>query len=149
MRQSAKWDKKIDLANTQSLKRIIKTHGFPTRSLVGEEAFHGVWLLVQHADHDIVFQKYVLELLIALADQNEADKPDVAFLTDRVLVNSGEAQIFGTQFFINSHGEFKPRPIANSSELDVRRSAYGLEPFHEYEALLMHRQRQLDSKTDI
>src|SRR3989344_6360684 len=100
MRVKAKvWDYKIDEKNTERLKRIVDKYGWPGRSLVGEEAAHGAWLLAQHADRDLEFQKHALVLLEEAVVGGEADKRDLAYLTDRVRVNNGQSQIFGTQFY--------------------------------------------------
>ena len=51
------WDKRIDERNTDWLKKVIARHGWPTISMVGKRASHDAWLLAQHADHDLKFQK--------------------------------------------------------------------------------------------
>lgn len=132
MRNSGVWNSEIDEKNTERMKHIIEQYGWPTESLVGPEASSAAWVLTQHADHDLEFQKAALQLLEAAASQGEAQKQDVAFLTDRVRVHSGQSQIFGTQFYADAQGNFCPRPIADMEKLDERRAAYGLEPFDEY-----------------
>lgn len=42
------------------MKKIVKKHGWPGISLVGKKASVGAWLLAQHADRDLRFQKNVL-----------------------------------------------------------------------------------------
>jgi hypothetical protein len=37
--------------NAEWLKGVISEHGWPGRSLVGENGSDAAWLLVQHADH--------------------------------------------------------------------------------------------------
>jgi hypothetical protein len=56
-------NKKIDKKNTLKMKKIIKQYGWPTISMVGEKASKNAWLLVQHADHDVEFQKKCLKLM--------------------------------------------------------------------------------------
>ena len=53
--------------------------------------------MVQHADHDPEFQKRVLNLRRAEVEANNTDARDYAYLTDRVQINTGEEQIYGTQ----------------------------------------------------
>src|SRR3954469_25216000 len=53
----------VDSANSAELKRIVLAMGWPTPEKVGEEAAEGAWLIVQHADHDISFQKYCLQVM--------------------------------------------------------------------------------------
>src|SRR5262249_15588589 len=44
----------VDTENRTWMKGVIEKHGWPGKSLVGEEAAHNAWLLVQHADADVV-----------------------------------------------------------------------------------------------
>lgn len=123
---------KADIEHVERLKEIIKEFGWPAISLVGEDGSNAVWLLVQHADHDLEFQKECLELIKDAESRGEAKKNHIAFLTDRVRVNSGQPQVFGTQFFKDENGKYAPRPIENESTLDERRMTYGLDPFEDY-----------------
>lgn len=131
--QKALFSGKLDLSmferHAERLKEIIKKFGWPGETLVGREAADRAWLLVQHAEHDIEFQKAALKILRKAAREGETEKRQVAYLTDRVLVNTGRPQLFGTQFYTNI---FKPRPIKNRQYLNRRRRRYGLEPFEEY-----------------
>ncbi len=128
----AKWDGSLDRKHTTRLKQIIKRYGWPTISLVGVDGTQWAWLLAQHADHDVAFQKRALKLMRALPDA-EVLKRNVAYLEDRVLVAEGKPQLYGTQF-MGSGADLQPQPIADEAELDNRRKAVGLEPFAEYEA---------------
>jgi len=56
MRLKGKWDTKIDIKNTESLKKIIKEIGWPNIETVGKKISHYAWLIAQHADHDVKFQ---------------------------------------------------------------------------------------------
>lgn len=145
MRKSHEWNPEIDKRNTERMKDIIKQYGWPGKSLVGDEAANGAWLLVQHADHDVEFQRQALELLIIAAEKGEVEKKIVAYLTDRVRVNSNEPQIFGTQFYRDEHGMFGPRPIEDLENLDARRKEFGLGLFSEYR-MLMQKQKNYNQK---
>ena len=39
---------RIDAANTARLAEIVAEHGWPTRSLVGDDGANAAWLLAQH-----------------------------------------------------------------------------------------------------
>lgn len=113
------------------LGEIVDVHGWPGVRLVGEDGASAAWLLAQHADHDVQLQERFLALLEAAAMRGDASASDAAYLTDRVRVNRGEPQLYGTQF----HGEgsdLRPRPIEDPDSLDARRAAVGLEPFAQY-----------------
>lgn len=128
-----------DRENTIVMKKIIKKYGWPGKSLVGSKGAFKVWLLVQHADYDLNFQSKCLELLKKAVELGEADKKNLAFLTDRVLVHQGKRQIYGTQFksLKGKAGlNLKPFLIRDPRKLDQLRKSAGLEPFTTYEKLM-------------
>ncbi|MGH2354169.1 MAG: DUF6624 domain-containing protein [Chloroflexota bacterium] len=130
------WDAAVDAQNTRRLKEIVQDIGWPTRSKVGQRASYLVWLLVQHADHDAAFQRECLQLMQA-PPAGEVDPRNIAYLEDRVRVNEGRPQRYGTQFCTDVQGQFGPRPVEDPDQLDERRRAVGLEPFEAYRRLMM------------
>jgi len=128
------WDKKIDKNNTVWLKKIITQYGWPTISMVGKKASDGAWLLVQHADHDVQFQKKVLKMMIEMQKINkkEINPANIAYLTDRILIHQKRLQIFGTQYTRKTKKEdFKPLPIKDKNDINERRKIYGLSTLEE------------------
>ena len=121
---------------------IVSAHGWPGRSLVGDEGASAVWLLIQHADHDVELQERCLELMRDAVRLGETSVTELAYLTDRVCVNRGRLQVYGTQFS-GSGDDYDVRPIEDREHLDERRAAVGLEPFAEYEARVRERERRL------
>ena len=132
MRVSGTWDMELDKRNTARMKEIIAVSGWPTISKFGEQAANAAWLLVQHADEDPQFQEKVLALMKGLHD-GEVSRQDIAFLEDRVRVNTGRPILYGTQFYNDSQGKFGPRPIEDPEKLEEHRAAMGLDSFEEYE----------------
>lgn len=133
MRNEGPWDTTVDEQNTEQMKKVVKKIGWPTVSKVGLEASVRAWLLVQHADHDPEFQELCLQKMRE-APEGEVRPQDIAYLEDRVRVNTGRPTLYGTQFYIDEAGDFGPRPIEDKEGLDERRSAVGLGSFSEYEA---------------
>ena len=126
------FDKSLDENNSLRLKQILESLGsWPTISLEGEEASYAAWLIAQHADHDVNFQEECLNLMLNV--KNEVLHSNIAYLTDRVAVNKGLPQTFGTQFYQERQGRPVPRPINKIKELEKRRQQMGLEPFSVYE----------------
>lgn len=123
---------KMDRERAERLKKIVGEIGWPTWSKVGKEASYGAWLIVQHADFDVLFQKKCLQLMQQAYDEHDLYPQNVAYLYDRVAVNTGEKQKFGTQFELNDKGELIPVPIENEFELDKRRKEMDLEEFEIY-----------------
>lgn len=127
---------KIDRVNLPKMKRIVNEFGWPTTALVGKKASALAWLLVQHADNDIKFQEYCLKLIKKAAKDRQILEANIAYLTDRILVNKGKPQIYGTQFYKDETGKFVPRPIKNMKMLDKMRKKMGLGTFELYKKKL-------------
>ena len=122
----------IDINNTAKLKKIITKYGWPHRNLVGVKGALAAWLIVQHADHDLKFQKQCLVLMQKEVLNKRVNLSHLALLTDRVLVNSKKSQKYGTQFYNTKQGIYTFRPIVDKKNLDTRRKEVGLEPFEMY-----------------
>lgn len=118
------WDYLVDQGNTAIMKEIVSDIGWPTISKVGEDGSQAAWLLVQHADHDISFQQQCLALMKAVME-GDINKGDIAYLEDRILVNSGKLQLYGTQFD-GAKKHLVPRPIQDPASVDKRRATMGL-----------------------
>lgn len=114
------------------LEEIFYTYGYPGYSLVGELGSQNFWLMVQHCDFDPIFQSKVLEKLKVEVDHHNADGSNYALLTDRVKINTGEKQIYGTQVTYNTLGQAYLLSLADSVNVNQRRSEVGLEPLEEY-----------------
>lgn len=135
--------KKIDQLNLEKMKSLVKRFGWPAISLVGGKASHLAWLLVQHADSDVRFQEYCLKLMKRAAKENDVSKANIAYLADRILVNKGNPQVYGTQFYQDNSGKWIPRPIVDTKSLDERRKIMGLNKFEAYKKELERRKAWL------
>ena len=120
----------IDTGNTEWLKEIVAEGGWPTYSEVGIDGGDAAWLLVQHADADSQFQRKCLELMTELPKE-EISQPNLAYLTDRVLLAEGKSQIYGTQF-VRREGKWIPLRLEDAENVDARRAEVGLPPLAEY-----------------
>ena len=105
---------------------IIDAHGWPGHSLVGEDRCRAAGFIVQHAILDPALQRRCVDLLSAAVAQDEAAPFMVALLTDRVLMNEGQPQIYGAQYVGAEGGGVAPWPIADAATVDERRRAVGL-----------------------
>jgi hypothetical protein len=52
---------RVDVRNTERLRELVAEHGWPGRSLVGEQGANDAWLLAQHATHELSFQRHVVD----------------------------------------------------------------------------------------
>ena len=122
----------VSLRHRTRLAQIVAEHGWPTIGLVGRRGAQAAWLIVQHADDDPDFQLRMLPLVRAAAAAGEIAGSDAAYLEDRVLVNAGRPQRYGTQFQ-HPQGWPVPRPMDDPVlVVDARRAAKGMEPLAEY-----------------
>ena len=119
-------------ANLERIRVILASHGWPGRSLVGEDGSHGAWLLLQHADRDTTLQRTALALLEQAVSSGDASGRDLAYLTDRVRIAEGRPQVYGTQLQYDGRGCASPKPSEDVERLDDRRRAAGLEPIAAY-----------------
>lgn len=128
------WDDEVDKKNTERMKEIISEIGFPTISKVGKEGNYNAWLLIQHADHDVEFQKMCLSLMKGVP-LGEVERRDIAYLEDRIRVNQKQGQIYGTQF-TQEGGKHIPRPIEDEGNVDIRRAQMGMDTLADQIALM-------------
>jgi len=123
--------------NQIALERIIAEHGWPGIALAGVDGQRAAWLIAQHADFDLQFQKHCLGLVREAFAIGDAEAYALAYLTDRVLENEGSPQRYGTQ----GGGVATPE---DERRVDANRKAIGLEPWRVFKEKLQNRQRPLE-----
>jgi hypothetical protein len=130
-----------DADNSGWLRDVLARHGWPGRSVVGDDGAHAAWQLAQHADRHPDLQRECLDALGEAARRGDASLAHLAYLTDRVLSGRGEPQLYGTQFWYgpDGRGALRPKPISDPEHLEERRAAAGLEPFAEYAEAMRRR----------
>ncbi|POX50301.1 hypothetical protein C3489_22820 [Streptomyces sp. Ru71] len=134
-RRQLAW-RRLTARHGDRLARIMEEHGWPTADRVGEEGARAAWLIAQHADRQLEVQRRALELLERAVAEGRAPVRDLAFLKDRVLVNEGREQLYGTQIAgVADDGSPIPWPCADDPErVDALRAEAGIEPFAQYVA---------------
>ncbi len=125
-----------DQERTERLGEIVAEHGWPTRTLVGDDGATAAWAIAQHSDLDPAFQRRMLELMREAAAAGEADLGDLAYLTDRVAANAGQPQTYGTQMGCGPDGKPQLAPLAEPDRVDQLRAEAGLPTLAEYLAEL-------------
>jgi hypothetical protein len=127
--------REVDRKNLVRMKQIVERSGWPGKTDVGSDGAQAAWLLVQHSDSDLAFQKRCLALIIAAVKKGEASADQMAYLTDRVRVAEKKKQVYGTQFH-EVGGRQEPYPVENEADLDRRRKEVGMPPMAEYRKLI-------------
>ena len=128
-----------DSARTRWVKAYVAAHGWPRRSIMGDSALNAAWMIVQHSPDD-AFRAEMLPLLERAASSGDVSPADVAMLADRVAVNRGQSQRYGTQFSLRE-GKLVLDPIADFAALDSLRAAVGLPPMQDYVRMLAEMNR--------
>lgn len=120
-----------DSINLLKIEAIIRTHGYPGKSLVGSSQASTAWLVIQHAPLDK--QERYLPLITAAAEKGECRKSDWAYLVDRINMHKNLPQIYGSQVVSNKEtGAWVFHPIEDEANVNLRRAAVGLGPLEEY-----------------
>lgn len=119
-----------DQAREKRLGEIIDAKGWPLTSKVGDAAAGSAWAIAQHASP--AFLKRCLPLMQAAADKLEFAPNLLALSVDRVRVQEGKPQIYGTQLSWGKDGKPELDPIEDRSHVDARRIAMGMEPLADY-----------------
>ena len=125
--------------NNARLRAIIAEHGWPGRSLVGEDGAEAAWFIAQHAVLDVDLQRQALALLEAAVAAGEAQPMHMAMLTDRVRMAQGKPQVYGCVHVDDGQGRLVPYPIEDPAGVEARRAAVGLPPLSEKTAELKAR----------
>lgn len=120
---------RVDRENTGNLKRIVTRFGW--RHIM-ESAGESLWLIVQHADHDVRFQKRAYNAFRRYGKE-AIPSWQIAFLYDRILINCAKPQKYGTQL-IKSHEtkKWQPAPLQNAEKVNEYRVSVGLGTIEEY-----------------
>lgn len=133
--EDAAWAEATDNASAARMMEVVAEHGWPGQAAVGQDGATAAWLLVQHADRNPEFQRQCLEQMQQSVAAGEASASNLAYLTDRVRVNAGQPQVYGTQCS-RVGGVVVSAEIEDAPQVDARRAAVGLGPIAEYLAAM-------------
>lgn len=123
--------REVDAKNILMISSIIDQCGMPTSKDVDPDLIEAVFLVLQHSK--LKYQKQYFPLLEKSAENGDIRKSSLAKLTDRILVNEGQAQVYGTQLEIDpTTNKTKLHPINDPETVNKRRREVGLEPLEDY-----------------
>ena len=128
------WGSFKDSVFTTHQKRIAEIFnefGFVGYDLAGKDGSDNFWVMVQHSDHLPEFQEKVLEEMKKHVDKGNATPQYYGYLVDRVNINTGKEQLYGTQFDYNEFGQAFPKNITDTTGINGRRISLGLTPMIE------------------
>ncbi len=120
-----------DSLNLIRVTAIIDSTGWLGEEAIGRKANAALFLVIQHADARPDLQARYLEVMREAVKRGEAKPHQLAMLEDRVAVNHGRPQIYGSQIGWKD-GKGFVKPIADEEHVNERRAAVGLEPLERY-----------------
>jgi hypothetical protein len=128
----AMWEKMqiLDTANQLRLDEIVKQHGWPEKKDVGAKAAYAAFIVVQHAPREYM-QRY-FPMVQKSMERGDLSKNSFAMFDDRLRMEYGHAQRYGTQLNTDGKGVRTFWPIEDEANVDKRRAEVGYEPMAEY-----------------
>ena len=124
----------IQAANDAWLNTALDTIPWFTIDTYGKAADEAASDIVRHADADPALQLKVLNRLGALALAKRTDPKSFAALWDKVALESGRPQRYGTQMRCVGKVWTPRTPLEDAAQLDQRRGWVGLPPMKVYAA---------------
>jgi hypothetical protein len=130
-------------ANTARLQQVVAAHGWPGRSLVGEDAADAAdaaWLILQHTNSQVrtirsaagdEFCRSCAALLRDAVAHGEAHPRHLATITDSIRLSDDAPPEFASlssQYAVDGHGRPVFRWDVDPASIDRRRAAIGLPP---------------------
>ncbi|WP_437400091.1 DUF6624 domain-containing protein [Flagellimonas lutimaris] len=117
----------IDSTNLAEVEKIIKDHGYPSLSIVGEPTNKAIFYVIQHSDK---IDKYI-QVIREAAENGDIPKTSLAMMEDRNLMDKGLEQMYGTQIKgqANKQGEwiYFLWPIKNVDSVNIWRKQVGFD----------------------
>ena len=125
------YDPSIDRDNLVTVVSLIEKCGMPSLEEINQKQMNTIWFVFQHEDN--YHRKKYFSLLQKAAQNGELSKGKMALMEDRMLMDDGKPQIYGSQMTDDrENGGFKIYDLQNPETVDRRRASVGLEPLSEY-----------------
>jgi hypothetical protein len=119
----------VHIRNAARLRELIAEHGWPDRGIAGEDGSEAAWFIVQHAIGEPTFQREVLRRLDDCANAKGVPLWHAAYLEDRIAMNEGRPQRYGTQWMDDPiDGRVRPWNLAEPEGVNEMRKGVGLGP---------------------
>jgi hypothetical protein len=119
-----------DAVSTEMMRALLREFDWIDNHRFGTRVASRAWILVQHADDHPDFQQLALDRMATHLATGGVRPSDYAHLWDRVAVNTGKPQRYGTQptTTCNPDGTLDLRAVEDPAQLDARRRTMGLGP---------------------
>lgn len=120
----------FDLENQQIVVSILEKCGFHALNTVDNSDLTTMFLVIHHGTKQqrAKYFKYFSDL----SDKGLFNRSLLALMEDRILIDQGKKQKYGTQVVKDGNGKWVLLPVEMPEDLDERRSEIGLMPIQDY-----------------
>ena len=125
--------------NTARLCAILKQYGWPTAALVGHDGVDAAFFVLRNNSSGYL-KIDLIPVIVAAATRGDISRPDFAGYIDRLRLEAGLKQLFGTQATIRD-GLLVLFPIEAEAHVDARRKQFELPPLADYLRFLQTKYR--------
>lgn len=124
-------DPKVDRSNLIFVVSALETCLAAEDTDLPQKVYNTIWLVVQHSPYDQYMEQYI-ERFRQWAGRGDLSKSQVALMEDRILMNKGEPQIYGSQIVSQNGGPNELYDLRDPEYVDYRRAQMGMGPLQEY-----------------
>lgn len=121
-----------DRAAAAWLKQTLATVPWFDIKTYGKDADQAAWLIAEHADADPEVQRLALDRMGQQVIDKRSNPANFAYLWDRVALNAGRPQRYGTQMRCAGRTWVPVSPVEDLAKLDERRRWVNLAPEADY-----------------
>jgi len=125
-------------SNASRLCPILKQYGWPNNSLVGKDGVEAAFHLLSNAVPQMKVD--LMPVIVAAAAVGEISRPGFASYVDRLRLDAGLKQLFGTQATV-MNGFLVLFPIEAEAHVDARRKQFEMLPLAGYLRFLQAKYR--------
>ncbi len=123
-----------DSINLITVTAILDKYGWLGPETVGNQGSMALFLVIQHSSQQV--QEKYLPVMRKAVKEGKALAANLALLEDRVALEEGKKQIYGSQVQTDPKtGKSSFRPIEDEPNVDKRREEVGLGPLRDYAKL--------------
>jgi hypothetical protein len=122
---------RVDADSTAYLRRLVAEIGWIDAKRFGTEAADAAFLIVQHSG-DLALMQAALPEIEREVREKVLDAQNFALLHDRLALDLGREQRYGTQLASSLFGRLYVLPIEDRENVEATRRALGLSPLSAY-----------------
>ena len=136
----------VDSLNMLFLDSLLNVfQKWPGYDILGEEGDRALWLFAQHSDNFVEFQEKCYKYLLEAEREHNITPNHIAYLYDRIRINKGLKQRFGTQN-TSTTDTVVIGNLEDEKNVDAYRNYYRLPPLSEYIKALQERQEKMKER---